>query len=196
MAISTVQGRAALTSSIKSEFNGAAHEAWKSLGSAYGLRTNVGASYGQSHFVTSTRKGWGLVAKRNPIPLSINVFGDEVLIKRLMRGHPQMARHMKRIRRKAATKTVVPAVRHHIPKSSARKRHLRNQFRVRRVRLEGTWVAAGDQRFFYAAALNARVPYVQRGLKDSQEAYADLYRNLLGSFQKWMVTGRPIGVVI
>ena len=185
---------AMMASQVSGDINMAARDAWDSLGGAYGLRTNIGTSLGGP--TTMSRKRFGKAAAvRQPLAVSFNVFNDEKLIKKLMNGPPLMAREMKKIRRKAATATVVPAVKKHIPRSPWNKKHIRYQFRVRRVQLEGTWVAAGSRKFFFAAALNTRIPYVLRGLQDSQKDYVDLYGQLLANFRDWIVTGRPIGLV-
>ena len=117
------------------------------------------------------------------------VIGDEVLVKRLMTGDARAAYLFKRMHRRVAARTIVPAVRKQIPRSRAAKRHLRSGFRVRRVRLEGAWVATGDRQLFYAAALNAKVPWLLRGLMNAEEKYIAEYQHALGEFTKWLATG-------
>ena len=63
-------------------------------------------------------------------------------------------------------------------------------FRVRYVHLERTWVAGGDRQRFFGAALNARDPWLIRGLEAAAEPYVREYDRELKQFMWWMTSGK------
>ena len=126
------------------------------------------------------------------VQIRTEVIGDEELVYRLSTGPGELARVFKLMRRAVATRTVVPIVRREIPRSNLNKQHLQSTFRVRYARLEGTWVAAGTRKLFYGAALNAKDPWLLRGLEKAERPYLDDYSHALGQFTRWLATGKPI----